>query len=87
MWMMDDTLRGPYARVDHGDGLSVRYFMRRFMSGVNRTWPHAGHRFYNSAKPGSVPEYFSVRLHRGGYTTPISPKLSCTCLWLNPQQQ
>jgi hypothetical protein len=36
--------------------------MRRFMNGVNRTWPHAGHRLYNTAKPGSIPEYFSACL-------------------------
>ena len=51
--------------TDHHDGTSVRYFMRRFMDGVNRTWPHRGHRLYNSAKPGSVPEYFSACLLAG----------------------
>jgi hypothetical protein len=41
------------------DALDLKYQMRRFMQGINRTWPHPEHRFYNSAQAATGPERFN----------------------------
>ena len=52
------------------DALDLRFQMRRFMQGINRTWPHPGHRFHNTAQPAKGTGYFNMCFYE---YAPLSP--------------
>lgn len=66
-WNEDTDMRPLYEKAserpqppEEADGLGLFLHMRRFMNGLNRTWPHSGHRLYNAARAATGAGQFSA---------------------------